>query len=62
MAVVINEMEVVSAPPTTSASSGGGSGTSGGSAEGEASSVQKAHEHERTQVLHRERHARVRAH
>lgn len=60
MAVVINEMEVVSAPPTASPSSGGGS--SGGSAEGEASTVQKAHEHERAQVLHRERHARVRAH
>ncbi|MCP3169248.1 hypothetical protein [Myxococcus qinghaiensis] len=59
MAVVINEMEVVSAPPTAPTSSGGGSG---GSAEGAASSVQKTHEHERAQVLHRERHARVRAH
>ncbi|WP_163865001.1 hypothetical protein [Myxococcus eversor] len=62
MAVVINEMEVVSAPPTASTSSGGGSGGSGGSAEGAASSVQKTHEQERAQVLHRERHARVRAH
>ncbi|TQF14742.1 hypothetical protein FJV41_17255 [Myxococcus llanfairpwllgwyngyllgogerychwyrndrobwllllantysiliogogogochensis] len=59
MAVVINEMEVVSAPPVASTPSGGGAG---GSAEGGASAVQKAHEQERAQVLHRERHARVRAH
>jgi hypothetical protein len=57
MAVVINEMEVVSEPPP-SASSGGAKG--GESSTG--SEVQKNHDLERGLKRHRERMERVRAH
>ena len=57
MAVVINEMEVVSAPPPA-ASSGGGKGEE----KAPTSGVQQAHELGRGLERRRERMERVRAH
>jgi hypothetical protein len=58
MAVVINEMEVVSEPPP-SAPSGG---AKGGGESSTGSEVQKNHDLERGLKRHRERMERVRAH
>ncbi|MCP3137363.1 hypothetical protein [Pyxidicoccus xibeiensis] len=58
MAVVINELEVVSEPPSGTASSGGATGEAGPSASG----VQRAHDLELELERRRVRRERARAH
>lgn len=58
MAVVINEMEVVSEPPPAKSGGGGAQGAEGPAQSG----VEKAQEMKRGLARHRERMERVRAH